>query len=166
MNEIDKALEFCQEKLIVQKDRLGENHLRVARTLMIMSDLIENNDPNGALQYYEEALSILEDFKPFDYQITSDCLTSMACLYENYDMFEDALRCQHRALELNRQTFTSDHINIANSLRNVGILYEKLNNPSEALRYFNESLSIYRANYGPDHKDVKRGEGDIASLKK
>ncbi|CAF4288537.1 unnamed protein product [Adineta steineri] len=89
----------------------------------------------------------------------------MGYLYSNCDMTENALRCELKALELYRQTLSSEHINIANSLRNIGLDYENMNNLSEALRYFNESLSIYRANYGPEHEMVKRGEADIVRLK-
>ncbi|CAF0948433.1 unnamed protein product [Adineta steineri] len=136
MNEIGKGVDLCQQKLFIQKTRLGENHPRIAQTLMIMAGLIESDNSNEALQ-----LS--------DYQVT--------CEY--------ALRCELKALELNRQTLPSDHINIANRLRNIGLDYEEMNNLSEALRYFSESLSIYQANYGPEHEMVKRGEADIAILK-
>ncbi|CAF1243343.1 unnamed protein product [Adineta steineri] len=165
MNEIDKVLDLCQQKLVIQKTRLGENHPRIARTLMTMADLIENDNHNEALQYYEQALSVLENCTPSDYQVTSQCLTSMGLLYSNYDMMEDALRCELKSLEIDRQTLSSDHTNIAISLRNIGIYYENMNNLSEALRYFNESLSIYQANYGPEHEMVKRGEADIARLR-
>ncbi|CAF1022322.1 unnamed protein product [Adineta steineri] len=166
MNEIDKALDLCQQKLVIQKSRLGENHPRIARTLKIMGDLIRDDNRNEALQYYEQALSVLENCTPSDYEFTSVCLTSMGCLYSKYDMNEDALRCDLKALELKRQILSSDHVDIANSLRNIGIDYENMNNLSEALRYFNESLLIYRANYGAEHEMVKRGEADIARLKK
>ncbi|CAF1144346.1 unnamed protein product [Adineta steineri] len=164
MNEIDRALDLCQQKLLIQKTRLCENHPRIARTLMIMANLITDNNPNEALEYYEQALSVLENCTPSDYQLNSTCLSSMSCLYSNYDMIEDALRCELKVLELNRQTLSSDHISIANSLRNIGLCYENMNNLFEALRYFSESLSIYRANYGPEHKMVKEGEADIARL--
>ncbi|CAF3947010.1 unnamed protein product, partial [Adineta steineri] len=156
MNEIGKALDLCQQKLLIQKTRLGENHPRIARTLMIMADLIKDDSPNEALQYYEQALSVLENCTSSNYQLTSKCLTSIGCLYSKYDMTEDALRCQLKALELYRQTLSSDHINIAKSLKNIGLCYEEMNNLSEVLRYFNESLSVYRANYGSEHVKVKR----------
>jgi tetratricopeptide (TPR) repeat protein len=79
-------------------------------------------------------------------------------------MNEDALRCELKALDLDRQTLSADHTHIADSLRLIGILYENMNNPSEALRYFNESLSIYKLNYGPEHEKVKKVERDIAQL--
>ncbi|CAF1419904.1 unnamed protein product [Adineta steineri] len=166
MNEIDKALDLCQQKLVIQKSRLGENHPRIAQTLMIMAKLIQDDNLNEALQYYEQALLVLENCTPSDYQVTSDCLTSTVCLYFKKDMMDDALRCQLKALELDRQTLSSDHTYIANSLRNIGLCYKEMNNLSEALRYYNESLSIYRANYGPKHEMVKRCEADIARLKK
>jgi tetratricopeptide (TPR) repeat protein len=164
MNETEKGLEFCREKFNVQKNRLGENHPRVARTLMTMASVCEDDNPNEALEYYEEALSILEQSIPSDHQTTSNCLTYMACLYANCGQSEDALRYYVKALDLYRQTLSSDHINIANTLRNMGLCYEYMNDLSEALRYFNESLSIYKLNYGPEHEKVKKVEKDIAQL--
>ncbi|CAF0934612.1 unnamed protein product [Adineta steineri] len=165
MNEIDKALYLCQQKLLIQKSRLGENHPRIAQALMIMADLIKDDNRNGALEYYEQALSVLENCTPLDHEVTSECLSAMAYLYSKRDMIEDALRCDLKALELFRQTLSSDHINIAISLRNIGLDYKRMNKLSEALRYFNESLLIYRANYGAKHEKVKRGEAHIAVLK-
>ncbi|CAF1040709.1 unnamed protein product [Adineta steineri] len=164
MNEIDKALDLCQQKLLIQNARLGENHPRIVRTLMIMADLIKDDNPDKALKYYEQALSVLKNCTLTDYQVTSECLTSMAYLYSKNDLIEDALQCQLKALELFRQTLSSDHTYIAISLRNLGLCYKKMNNLSEAYRYFNESLSIYQANYGPKHEMVKSGEADIARL--
>ncbi|CAF1362808.1 unnamed protein product [Adineta steineri] len=81
MNEIDKALDLCQQKRLIQKTRLGENHPRIARTLMNMANLIEDDNSNEALKYYKQALSVLDNCTPLDHQVTSQCLTSMSCLY-------------------------------------------------------------------------------------
>jgi tetratricopeptide (TPR) repeat protein len=164
MGEKEKALAFCQENLDDQKNRLGENHPRVARTLIIMTRVYEDDDSNKAIEYYEKAMSILENSIPPDHKAISDCLISLACLYSKYDMNEDALRCSLKALDLARQTLSVDHIHIANNLKNIGIFYAKMNNPTEALRYFNESLSIYEMNYGVEHDDVKLVKKDIAQL--
>lgn len=164
VGQTQKALEFCQEKLTVQKNRLGEKHPRIARTLMIIASVHEDDDPNEALKYYEEALSILENYIPVDHQTISSCLTSMTCLYSKYNMNEDALKCELKALEVNRQILSADHIDIANNLRNIGISYAGMSNSTEALRYFNESLAIYKLNYGPEHKKIKLLEEDIARL--
>jgi tetratricopeptide (TPR) repeat protein len=70
---------------------------------MIMANVIKDNDPDEALAYYEEALSVLENSAPPDHQATSNCLISMACLYSDYDFNEDALRCELKALDIKRQ---------------------------------------------------------------
>jgi tetratricopeptide (TPR) repeat protein len=121
MGEIEAALEFCREKLNAQKNRLGENHSRVARTLMSMGNIQEDDNPNESLEYYEETLSILENSTLPNLKLIFDCLISMVCSYTEYDMNEDALRCEFKALELKRQTLSSDHIDIANNLRNISI---------------------------------------------
>lgn len=36
MDEIERASNFCHEKLLDQKERLGENHCCIGRTLKIM----------------------------------------------------------------------------------------------------------------------------------
>jgi tetratricopeptide (TPR) repeat protein len=164
MGETEKALKLCQEKLTLQKTRLGTNHPCISQILMIMADLLKRKQPNEALKYYEEALSILEIASPPDHQTTFTCLTDMSRLYFEHDMNRDAIRCELKALELYRRTLSSDHTDIANSLRNLGLYYEKMNTISEAFRHYNRSLAIYRTNYGSEHKEVKKVEEDIARL--
>jgi tetratricopeptide (TPR) repeat protein len=165
MGHIEQGLEFCREKLHDQKNQLGKSHPCLARTLMIMGDIITDNNRDDALQYYKEALSILKHCIPSDHQTTSKCLTAMMCLYYNSGNYKNALQYQLKALDYDRQILSSDHVFIANNLRNVGLCYEVMNHPSKALQYYNESLSIYRANYNSEHEDVKKVKKDIARLK-
>jgi tetratricopeptide (TPR) repeat protein len=164
MNETDKAVKLCQDKINLHKTRLGPNHPYIAQLFILISDLLKPKQPKEALKYYEEALTVLENASPSDYQTMSICLSDMSRLYSEYNLHKDAIRCELKALDLYRRTLPSDHTDIANSLRNIGSYYEKMNTPSEAFRYYNKSLLIYRANYGPEHKDVKKVEEDIARL--
>ncbi|CAF1177402.1 unnamed protein product [Rotaria sordida] len=164
VGEIEKALNLCRKQLNIQKSSLHETHPCIARTLINMADVLEDKDPNQALDHYASALCILEQSTPPDHRAISQCLTSMACLYSNFDMLDNALQCQLKALDLNRQILPSNHASIANNLRNIGLFYQAMNKSSEALRYLDESLSIYRANYGQDHEYVKRGETDIVNI--
>ncbi|CAF1432599.1 unnamed protein product [Rotaria sordida] len=164
MGEVSKGLEFCREKLVVQKNRLHENHSCIARTLMITANIVKDNNPNEALEYYEKALSILKDCTPFDYQTTSKCLEEMACIYRDFGSYEDAVRNHLKALEFKRQILSADHIEIASSLNTIGLCYRDMENPFEALCYYNESLSIYLANYGLEHEDVKQVKANIVAL--
>jgi tetratricopeptide (TPR) repeat protein len=108
-----------------------------------MADVFEDKDPNQALDHYASAICILEQSTSPDHRAISQCLTSMACLYSNCNMLDNALQCQLKALDLNRQILPSNHTSIANNLRNIGLFYQTMNKSLEALRYFDESLSIY-----------------------
>jgi tetratricopeptide (TPR) repeat protein len=164
MNETDKAVKLCQEKVNIRKNRLGPNHPCIAQLFMIMSDLLRRKQPKEAIKYYEEALTVLENASPSDYQTMSICLSEMSRMYSEYGLYKDAIRCELKALDLYRRTLPSDHIDIANSLRNIGSYYEKMNTISEAFRHYNKSLLIYRANYGLEDKNVKKVEEDISRL--
>jgi tetratricopeptide (TPR) repeat protein len=164
MNKIEKGLEFCKEKIHHQKKKLGENHFSIARIWKIMGDLVMNNNPTRGMQYYEKALSILENCAPSDRQAASKCLKDMAGIYGDFHRLEDALRYYHKALHLYREIWCSDHIEMANLLRLIAFGHAQMNDLSEAYRYYNESLAIYRAKFGPEHEDVKRVEAEITRL--
>ncbi len=173
MGQIEKSLDFCRKKLDDQKKRLGENHRCVAQTLKIMGFALSSNDSNKSLQYFEEALSILENCSPPDHQLIVDCLGWMAAINADAKMLEDAVKYQLRILDIQYATLSSDHIDIAFNLCMLGEYYEAMRNTSEAmrntseaLRCYNQSLSIYQANYSEDHEDVKEVEAKIKQLKK
>ena len=164
MNETDKAVKLCQERIEARKKDLGSNHPCIAQLFMMISDLYKRKQPREALKYYEEALTVLENAVPPDYQTQSTCLSEMSNLYSEYNFYKDAIRCELKALDLYRKILPSDHTDIANSLRNIGSYYEKMGTASEAFRYYNKSVLIYRTNYGGDNKDVKKVEADISRL--
>ncbi len=58
MNKIEKALVFYREKLNVQKN-IDDNHPCIARTLIVMVYVLEDENPNESLKHYEQAVSIL-----------------------------------------------------------------------------------------------------------
>jgi tetratricopeptide (TPR) repeat protein len=165
MNQIEKGLEFCREKLFDQKNRLDENHRCIARTLMIMGEVLENHNSNEALKTYEKALSILENCSSIDYETTSECLISIAHLCLNTGLVEQGLELAQTALDYNRRIFSSNNIVIAQNLTTIAKFYKQMKNSSKAFEYYNESLLIYRTNYESEHRTVKEVEADIARLK-
>lgn len=101
MGEVNKALEFCEEKLTIQKNKWDDNHPHTIQALMIIGDTLKTNNPTKSLEYYEKAQSILENLLPSDLQIISKCLTSIASLYAYFTMFDKALECELKVNDLN-----------------------------------------------------------------
>ncbi|CAF1353088.1 unnamed protein product [Adineta steineri] len=142
--DTNMAIQFCKEKLDAQRINLGEKHPRLAHTLMIMSKVLSDKDPDAALQSYEEALSIFEQSYSFDHHFINNCLTSMSNLYHKYHTPSNKSRCLINVLNVHLRILPSDHVSIAKIHRNVALCYEEMNMVTEALNHFNESLSIYQ----------------------
>ncbi|CAF1182553.1 unnamed protein product [Adineta ricciae] len=161
-----KALELCEEKLSTLKLILEndyEDHPRVARILVSIAAIYEDENPKQADQHYQHALSILENRK--HEEILQTCLSPMTNFYWKCRMFDRALICQMKLLQLRRSTLSSNHNEIAYTLRGLARLYRAMDKPDDALHYFHQSLNILLANNGREHLDVKTIQQEIFDLK-
>jgi tetratricopeptide (TPR) repeat protein len=162
--EMNKALEFCRKKLAVLTTTSGNNHTRIAQTLITMAQVIEEKNLNMALQCYNEALANLKKSIPIDQRAIAKCLHFMGRLYSIYLKFDDALPNLLKALALYSQYLSFDHIDIADVCKTIALCYQRTNKTTEALDYFNKSLLIYQAHYGSDNEKVKLIQDYIAKL--
>ncbi|UJR20632.1 hypothetical protein I4U23_023757 [Adineta vaga] len=164
IGDIKKCLQLCEEKLHIQKNKWGDHHPNTIRTLMILGDILKNNDPSKALDYFEKAHILIVTYTPYDFETYSKCLVSIASLYAYFRMFDKALECEFKVRDIYQQILPSDHSDLATSLRNIGICYAKMNKITDTLQYFNESLSIFKAKFGEEHGEVKRLKSDIQKM--
>ncbi|UJR32336.1 hypothetical protein I4U23_019799 [Adineta vaga] len=166
VDQSNKAIELCEKKLSYLKTILGndyENHPRVARILVSIATMYEDENPKQADQHYQHALTILESKK--NEEILQTCLSPMTNFYWKCRMFDRALICQMKLLNLRRSTLSSNHNEIAYTLRGLARLYRAMNKPNDALHYFHQSLNILQANCGQEHTDVKNIQQEIFDLK-
>ncbi|CAF0925630.1 unnamed protein product [Adineta steineri] len=165
-DQSNKAMELCQEKLLHLKHILGndyENHPRIAHIFVLIATIYEDENPKQADQHYQQALTILENKK--NEEILQTCLSPMTNFYWKCRMFDRALICQMKLLNIRRSTLSSNHNDIAYTLRGLARLYRAMNKSNEALHYFHQSLNILQSNYGSEHADVKNIQNEIFELK-
>lgn len=145
-----EALAFCEEKLATQKNDLGEDHPRVASTLMKIGKLLREDR-----KYLDQALLILIKYSPKDDLRTIKCLQELSKLDEVGKNYDDALKHWKSILDIRRRIHSPDNPKIASTLCDIGDIYFKyLQKYSEAHRYYSESLNVYNANYGPQHETI------------
>ncbi|CAF0794949.1 unnamed protein product [Adineta ricciae] len=174
----DQTLEYYQHVLKIDEINYPNDSLHkaniieilVARTvtreilillLSIFITLFTRTDgPHQVSQFYKDVLSILENFKLFDYETTSKYLMAITCCFGNSSVLVDGLKWQLRALELHRHNISSDHLYIA-------LCYEDMNNLSGASRCFNERHSNYQANCSSNSRKMvnRHSKIEIISLK-
>ncbi|CAF3546665.1 unnamed protein product [Rotaria socialis] len=165
-NQSEKAIKLCQEKLLELENILGteyENNPRVARILVLIASIQEDKNPREAHQYYQQALEIFEHNKNEENFRLS--LSTMINFYWKCRMFDRALLCQMKLLDLQRSKSTPNNQGVGYCLRDLARLYRAMNKSSEALKYFDQSLSILKTKYGSEHSDVKNIQKEILDLK-
>ena len=156
------ALDFCQIHLASQKEALGESHPRIASTLMTMGDICHGEK---TLRYYENALSVLENYTPRNELLTIECLEMLGAIALDGGKTGEGIGHWKYVLDISRQSLSSDHPKIAERLESLGDAYfEAMYDYEEALRYFTESLAIYRKNYGDQHTDIINLEKRIGKV--
>ncbi|CAF1320417.1 unnamed protein product [Adineta steineri] len=162
-NGMEMALAFCEKQLVSQRAILGDTHHRIASTLMIIGDI---SQPTEQRQYYEQALSILENCQPPNELVTLDCLGMLGAISFDEGNFQEGLAHWQHILDIRRRIHSPDHPEIASRLDSLGDVYfEYIKDYSEALRYYTESLAIYRSNYPPQHKTVVEIEEKIEEVR-
>ena len=156
--QLDVVIQFCEEKFSLFDTHPNRTHL-----LILLASLYEEKSPQQADQYYQQAVTILEQH-PTD-QIFDKSLSTMINFYWKCRMFDRALVCQMKLLHLRRSNRRAHDQEIAYALRGVGRLYRAMNRFEQALNYFDESLSIFRQNFPSEHLDVRTIEKEIFDLK-
>lgn len=150
--EIKRAFEFCQKKYQEKKNLFGENHSMTLAIFMMMSDLCD--DTNLKSNYYKQALFMHENLKPPDVYATIKCLDIMINFYFKNNLMQEALDYQIKMIDLERQLFTNDHINLGLSLQRLGEIYESLSKQDEAEKCYSESKLIFER-YDHNHKNTE-----------
>jgi tetratricopeptide (TPR) repeat protein len=161
--DIKEGLSFCQNQVDVQKALLGEIHPRIAYTFKTIGDL--TNDRDDALNYYRQALHVLDNCNPPDNTAKIACLESISNLYFQHELYEDALKFRSDIFELQSEILPSQHIDLACSLYWLGFIKFKLKHIQLSLNYLEKSLEIYGANYSLDHEKIKEVQDLLKQVK-
>ncbi|CAF3102904.1 unnamed protein product [Rotaria socialis] len=156
------GLSYFQQKLTHQKDLLGKNHPRVAYTLMKIGDMME--DSNGRINYYRQALTILEICATPDYPARIICLQMINTIELKNGLIEEGIKNFLKILSIQQQTLTKNHPDIGCTLQQIGQLHFEMKNTSEALKFLKKSLKIYQTNYPESHDNITKIVANIHNV--
>ncbi|CAF1935176.1 unnamed protein product [Rotaria magnacalcarata] len=154
-NDFNQALEYYQQILSIEEITHPNDRLNKATTLRQIGLLYWNkHDWHNALNYLNHTLKIMVILSFYDDKFYWKCR-----------MFDRALLCQMKLLDLQRSKSTSNNQDIDYWLRDLARFYRAMNKSNEALKYFDQSLSILKTKYGSEHGDVKNIQKEILDLK-
>ncbi|CAF0894415.1 unnamed protein product [Didymodactylos carnosus] len=154
--QLDVAMTFCQEKLALLTEILGEDHVRIGHILEIMGDLLQCDRLTQAISYYSKAVVILRRSKPVENTAAMiRCFRAMSLLFHDSRLFDNALNYNLKALNLQRKTLPQDLRKIAEIYQHIGLIYQDMKDYSKSLDYFEKGVSICSANYGENDEQTQ-----------
>jgi len=144
-NNLDYAIEYCQNSLFIRTEILSSDHPILAKHYVELADIYEeNHEYNLAIEYYMKTIDFHEK-----YSSESDLLENQISLLSNigrccfclqeYDLarmhFENALQIQELLLP-------DDDIKIDDLHENIALCYWHLTNYDRTIEHYQMSLNL------------------------
>ena len=148
--EYNKSNSYYRRVLPFVKDEPGF----YSQYLRLIGDNYESmGNFQSALDFYQQALTIQEDYSgKNDLNVAASLFGMGKCYYRNGE-FSRALDFHHQSLAICEIVSGKEHPNYALSLYNIGNCYYKLRNYSKAKEFYQQSLAIREKVLGKSHPD-------------
>ena len=145
--QYDKALEYYQQTLSIQKQVYGDSHPDLALSYNNISKIYYRlGDFNQALVYNLSALGILPPMSE-KYLIESAIIYNDAGLiFKALNEYTFSLDCFQHALTISKLVLGESHNLVADSYNNIGSVYDAQGDYARALEYYQQSLAIFETN--------------------
>ena len=165
LSDYQQAKEYYERALFIRLNKLGADHVDVARTYNSMATLhYDLGDNQQAKKYYERALFIQLNKLGPDHVDVANTYQNMATLHYDLGDNQQAKRYFARALFIQLNKLGPDHVDVASICHNMGTLHCKLGDNQQAKKYYERALFIKLNKLGPDHADFARTFHNMGNL--
>ncbi|HSK76936.1 MAG TPA: tetratricopeptide repeat protein [Thermoanaerobaculia bacterium] len=161
-----RARPLLETALLLRRQELGNNDLRVASTLHNLANVLRGMDEDDvAERLIQEALRIQRSqraTKNLDY---ASGLTNLGALLKERGELDEAEKLLLEGLALKRTLPEADPGELAGSLNNLGTLYQTRGDLAKAKRYLTESLEIRRTlTQGQPNQELANSLNNLGTL--
>lgn len=168
-NDLDSALYYFQESVLLKRNCLGHNDSTVSDSLVEIGIVLYNrNDDKGALRILNESLEIYKHTSNSE-GVGRTC-NNIGCVYNKMGDVESAITCLQEALVAQRlvlgmsEKAENSLLNFALTQANLGYLKVKAGH-SDAVAMLEESLLVLESVLGDDNVTVCTVRSNIAIAK-
>ncbi|GAB4333983.1 MAG: CHAT domain-containing protein [Flammeovirgaceae bacterium] len=148
------ALSYQFKALQLRKELFGEDAEEVASSYNNLGLIYAANDPDKALDNYENALRGFEKKYGANHPKIANTYNNIALIYMQKKDFGMANEYFADVLRIRKEAFGEKHPNVAFVYQNFAQLFIEQNKLNEAHKYLNDALSIYQSNYGEKHPEI------------
>ena len=163
--DYDKALEYLNKALTIQKAKLGEEHTDVATSYNNIGSLYsKKGNYDKALEYLNKALTIRKAKLGDEHTDVATSYNNMGLVYSDKGDYDKALEYYNKALTIQKSNLGEEHTDVATSYNNMGLVYSDKGDYDKALEYYNKALTIRKSKLGEEHTDVATSYNNIGSV--
>jgi tetratricopeptide (TPR) repeat protein len=160
-NAADATLLF-QEALAINRVVLPPGHPSTAITLLNLAGTLADQRRYGEAEArIREAMATLQKVTPAS-ECLSRCFEMLASVLKAQGKRADAEQAYRQALQINREIFPPDHIQIALSLGQLGLILQSEGKLDEAEASCRQSLQIARKAMPAGHRMIAQALGSLA----
>jgi len=153
--EYDKGLEHLEMALNVGLNKLGKEHLQVAKSYNAIGTInaIKANE-DDAMEYFNMALFILKKQFGEYHRKVATTYDNIGAIFEQKSDYFTALDYHQHSLFIRLKILDPRHLDVAYSYSNMGVVYMAIDEYDKAYDYFNKALSISIEIFGEHHLEV------------
>jgi tetratricopeptide (TPR) repeat protein len=93
----------------------------------------------------------------------SELIEKAVTLYQQ-EKYSESIKVAEEALKFAKETFDTEHPNIASSLNNLALIYKTLGKNAEAEPFYKQALEISESVLGSNHPDVATSLNNLAEV--
>ena len=154
--ELGMALSLLEKALHCGRASLGRFHAEVAAILNRLGNLCcETRDLAAGMKYYQEGLEVERVVLPPSHPRIIITLTNIGHIHKHQGNYRCALETFLQVRSLQRETFGSNCIDMAETMSNIALMEYRLDLFEESFNSYQTALRIRRDCYGnDDHLDI------------
>ena len=153
--ELEKAKEYYEWALIIQKEQLGANHVDVATSFNNLGNVYSHTgDLEKAKECYDWALEIKKEQLGANDVAVAAFYNNLGNVYSKTGDLEKAKECHNWALKIKKEQLGANYVGVATSYKNLGNVYNMTGALEKAKECYEWALEIEKEQLGANHVKV------------
>ena len=141
--ELEKAKEYYEWALKIQKEQLGANHVDIAASYNNLGTVYsKTGDLEKAKEYQEWALKIRKDQLGANHVDVARSYNNLGTVYSRTGDLEKAKEYHEWSLKIRQEKLGANHDDVAISYNNLGTAYSKTGDLEKAKEYYEWALKM------------------------
>jgi hypothetical protein len=163
LRESDKALDFLERSLALQRQALGSQHPgTLAHMVLVAGEHLNRGNYDLAIQLFQEVLDLWKTKLGSDHPGTITSMGNLAAALTTAKKLDLGIPLLETTLELGKAKLGPNHAVVLNATYNLGRTYSLNGKHDLGIKHVQESLAIRKATLGPVHPDTLRSMNGLA----